>query len=79
MTTAPRQGNRLRTLATILDAHLGRTVTIADDPAMTGTLVGVIPVRDRVQLALILGGRRVFTDAMPADTEIEIHQKEKAS
>ena len=68
------RGHRLRTLADLGDAHLGRTVTIGD---LTGVLAGVVPIGQTAQLALIVGGNRVFTDAMPADTHIEIHQKEK--
>ena len=74
MSNGPHQGNRLRTVGTLLDAHLGRTVTIGD---LTGVLAGVVPLGQTTQLALIVGGSRVFTDAMPADTHIEIHQKQK--
>ena len=72
MSNGTHQGNRLRTVGTILDAHLGRTVTVT---GLTGVLTGVVPLGPTVQLALVIGGARVFTDAMPTDTHIEIHQK----
>jgi len=74
MSNGPRQGNRLRTVGTLLDSHLGRTVTVT---GLTGSLAGVVPLGPTVQLALVVGGSRVFSDAMPADTHIEIHQKER--
>lgn len=63
-----------RRLCDITTQHVNeqRTVTVA---GVTGSLVGVIPVRDRVQLALICQGARMWTDAMPKDTEIEIEGK----
>lgn len=54
------------------ETHMGRTVTIGD---ITGTLAGVIPVAGRVQLVLIVGAARIFTDALPADTHVEVHQR----
>ena len=72
MTTDTR-GHRLRRLADLGDTHLGRTITLTDGP--TGTLTGVIPIGDRIQLALIVGGSRIWTDALPADTHVEIHQR----
>jgi hypothetical protein len=73
MSNGPRQGNRLRTVGTLLDSHLGRTVTVT---GLTGSLAGVVPLGPTVQLSLIVGGARVFTDRLTADTDIEIHQKE---
>ena len=63
-----------RTLSTITTAHVNeqRTVTVA---GFTGQLTGVLPCRDRVVLALLVGGERVWTDAMPKDTDIEIEGK----
>lgn len=57
-------------------AALGRTVTVA---GLTGELVGVVPVADHFQLALVLNGARVFTDRLPADTPITIHPKEQTA
>ena len=74
MSNTMGRGHRLRTVGTILDAHLGRTVTVT---GLTGVLTGVVPLGPTVQLALVIGGARVFTDAMPTDTHIEIHQKER--
>jgi hypothetical protein len=51
---------------------MGRTVTVPGTPPVTGVLVGVLPVRDRVTLALIVGKRRAWTDALDANTPIEV-------
>lgn len=67
-----RQGNRLRTIAALSDVHLGRTITIAD---LTGTLAGLIPLNNHTQAVLIVGSSRIFTDALPADTVVEVWQK----
>lgn len=69
--TAPR-GARLRLIRDITEVHLGRTVTVAN---LTGTLAGLIPVGGRYQAVLILGGARVFTDALPGDTAVEVWTK----
>ena len=63
-----------RRLCDIKTAHVNeqRTVTVA---GLTGQLTGVLPCRDQVVLALIVGGSRMWTDAMPEDTEIEIEGK----
>lgn len=66
------RGNRLRTLADLGDRHLGRTITIR---GLTGVLTGVIPVRDRIALALTVVGARAFTDAFPATEHVEVHQR----
>jgi hypothetical protein len=67
-----RQGNRLHAIATLSNTYLGRVVTIGD---LTGTLAGLIPIGDRVQAVLICGGARIYTDALAADTHVEVWQK----
>lgn len=69
------RGHRLRSIATLSNTHLGRTITIPGDPDLTGKLAGLVPVGGRVQAVLIVGGARIFTDAMPGDTFVEVWQK----
>lgn len=71
------RGHDLRRLAELSDRHLGRTLTLPG--GMTGTLTGVIPLKGTVQLALIVGRARCFTDALDGGLLVEVHAKEKAS
>lgn len=61
-------------LADLTERHHGRTVTVI---GLTGRLDGILPVADRIALALTVGGSRVFTTAMPADTAVEICREER--
>lgn len=70
-----RQGNRLRLVRELREIHMGRTITIPGDPEITGTLAGLIPLGGTVQAVLICGSSRLFTDAIPGDTHVEVHQK----
>jgi len=51
------------------DRHIGRTVQVGQ---WTGTLTGVLPVGDRVQLALIVGGSRAFSDWLDGGEGVEV-------
>lgn len=73
--TATNRGHRLRALRALTETHLGRTVTLPGDPGLTGKLAGLIPLGDHYQAVLICGGARIFTDAMPGDTFVEVWQK----
>ena len=66
------RGSRLRLVSELTSTHLGRTVTVAN---LTGKLAGLIPVGSNYQAVLILGGARVFTDALPGDTAVEVWTK----
>lgn len=63
---------RTKPLGQLGDTHMGRTVTIH---GLTGTLTGLFPVNDTYTAALIVGGARAWTDALPADTPVTIHPK----
>ena len=67
------RGHDLRKLADLTDRHVGRDITLPD--GMTGTLTGVIPVAGRVQLALIVGRARIWTDALDGDALVEVHER----
>lgn len=69
------RGNRLRLVCELREIHMGRTITIPGDPEITGTLAGLIPLGDTVQAVLIVGSSRLFTDAIPGDTHVEVWQK----
>lgn len=64
------RGHDLRTLGDLTNRHMGRTITIRD---LTGRLDGLTPVGNRIGLTLNIGGRRVFTDALPATEHVEVH------
>lgn len=68
------RGHDLRRLSDLGDKHVGRTVTLPD--GITGTLTGTIPLAGRVQLALIVGRARIWTDALDADALVEVHARE---
>lgn len=63
------RGHDLRTLADLTDRHRGRKIMFAGH---SGTLIGLIPVADRIQCVLSVGGIRVFTDSLPKDTCVEV-------
>lgn len=65
---------RLHRLADLSDVHMGRMVQVE---GITGQLVGSWNIAGRVQLVLIVGGSRMFTDALDEATEVEVW-KEKA-
>lgn len=71
--TLPRN-HRLVRLADLTSTHTGRQIEVA---GYTGTLQAVITVADRVQLGLLLGGARVWTDWLPADDTAEIYRPEE--
>lgn len=69
MTTKPL----LRTVATISDAHIGRTISIGE---WTGTLTAVTPCSNRARLRIALdGGADLLTGWLPLDTPLEIHRE----
>ena len=71
--TARTNGHRLRTLGDLTNIHMGRAVTVN---GLTGTLVGLLPCGDRIALELRVGGTRALTAALPAETCVEVWQKE---
>ena len=76
MSNGARQGNRLRTVGTLSDTHLGRTITLRQPGGdLTGKLAGLIPVGNTVQAVLIVGGVRLWTDRLPLSTHVEVWQK----
>lgn len=65
----------LRTVGTIADGNIGRTITVGE---WTGRLIGVIPVRDKARLRIALeGGADLLTGWLPIDTPLEIHREGK--
>lgn len=64
----------LRTVGTISDAAIGRTITIGD---WTGTLTAVTPCASRARLRIALdGGADLLTGWLDLTTPLEIHAKE---
>lgn len=63
------RNHRLVRLADLTERHHGRHIEVAGH---TGVLAGVVPCGDRVQLALIVGGARMWTDWLPADETAEV-------
>ena len=61
-------------LADLTSTHTGRQIDVA---GLSGVLAGVIAVGSRVQLALIVGGARMWTDWLDADDTAEIYRQEK--
>lgn len=62
-------GKRLIRLADLDHRHHGRTIQVA---GLEGTLTGVVPLGDRVQLAIVVGGARVWSDWLDADDSAEV-------
>jgi hypothetical protein len=60
-----------KTVGTLTDTHMGRLVGVG---GLWGVLWGLVPVKDRVQLCLLINGTRVYTDAYPADTPCEVRK-----
>lgn len=65
---AMRDGDEF-TVRNLTANHFGCEVTIT---GLTGTLVGLVPVGDRVQAAMIVGGAHIWTDALPGGTRAEV-------
>lgn len=63
------QHRRLVALRDLTERDHGKTVHVA---GLTGTLTGIIAVRDRVQLALIVGGARAWTDLLDGGEGCEV-------
>lgn len=63
------QHKRLTRIDALTDRHMGQQVELGN---LAGTLVGIVPCGDRVQLALVVGGARVFTSAFPGDVAVEV-------
>ena len=63
------RNHRLVRLADLTDRHIGRNIEVAGH---VGILTDTIPCGDRVQLALIVGGARIWTDALGADETAEV-------
>lgn len=63
------QHRRLMRVGDLTERHHGRTVQTA---AVTGTLTGILAVGNRVQLALVVGGCRAFTDWLDVDECVEV-------
>jgi hypothetical protein len=63
------QHRRLMRLGDLSERHHGRTVQTA---AVTGTLTGILSVGNRVQLALVVGGARAWTDWLDVETAVEV-------
>lgn len=62
-------GKRLHRLADVGEIHMGRQI---DVNGMRGTLTGLIPIKGRVVVAMVVGGARVWSDALPGETCVEI-------
>lgn len=60
-------------LYNLTTAHVGRVV---EANGLRGTLLGVIPFGDRVQLRLDVGGVNLWTSALPSDAQVQVHPKE---
>lgn len=56
-------------LADLHTRHHGHHIRTA---GLEGILVGSFTVRDRVQLALLVGGARVWSDLLDGDVEVEV-------
>lgn len=64
----PFQGKRLVMAIDLGDAHMSRTIRIGN---VEGTLVGLVPHRDRIDAVLIVGGSRaIFPLALDAHVEV---------
>ncbi|MBB3040994.1 hypothetical protein [Nocardioides soli] len=63
------RNHRLIHLADLNERHHGRMVEVA---GITGTLTDVIAVGARVQLALVVGGARMWTDWIDANETAEV-------
>jgi hypothetical protein len=68
-TTALPQHRRLIALSDLDHRHHGYHVHVA---GLTGTFVGIVPLDDKVQLTLIVGGCRAWTDWLPAGDAAEV-------
>ncbi len=65
----------LRTAGAITTTMLNQCPTVTVD-GLEGTLVGILPCGDKVQLALIVGGLRAWK-TIDAGTMIAVHREEK--
>ena len=62
------QARRLMTAADLSDKHLGQSVCVG---SITGTLTGIIGIRDRVTLAVLVGGSRAWFP-LEGGAEVEV-------
>lgn len=60
-------------LGDLTTTHTGRRLDVA---GLSGVLQGVIAVGDRVQLALVVGGARIWTDWLNADDIAETFRED---
>ena len=75
MTSLPRNHRMVR-LGDLTTAHTGRQIDVA---GYAGTLQAVIAVARRIQLGLLVGSARVWTDWLPATDTAEVWKPERAS
>lgn len=67
----PFQGKQLVPAGELADRHMNRVVQIGN---VEGPLVGLIPGRTRVDVVLVVGGRRAFFQLDPA-AHVEVGPK----
>lgn len=64
-----QQHKRLMRIGDLTERHFGRQV---ETPAVTGELVGILSLGDRVQLAMVVGGARAWSDWLDVETAVEV-------
>lgn len=64
-----QQHKRLMRIGDLTEKHFGRQVQTS---AVTGELVGVLSVGSRVQLAMVVGGCRAWSDWIDVETAVEV-------